>query len=363
MYFTQFIINSIFSLSRIFYVLDPVCPLKYEMKFRVRRRVVTPHVLPLEFLPEEVRPYFQYNEWNKGRYNLVMSTALFDIYVYSFTTTQSASTLKVDAPDLFSPNFFQGDGNISDVLPLASVPFSKYSRPDGFFADYHLPLIRGLFNSGQDAFDSYVDKFLSDSIKGDERVLNADFINWLRCNLSKEYLVYEDCASKEKEFFSRFERPKKDFSFFKSVSSSAIAASMTVPNFGDSENATESDVNTEEGGTEAESNTEDSNTEAASADCRLHFEARNRNQLLANMIKTMSEVCINRLKQGEMIKKVTIYGVIVDYESKALSSVPLVMVMFVDFIHQLTKLREIKNCGLPVEDLLSRIKVKIEETG
>ena len=52
------------------------------------------------------------------------------------------------------------------------------------------------------------------------------------------------------------------------------------------------------------------------------------------------------------------YGVIIDNSFKV-ATVPLIFVMFVDFLNRTTEIREITKCGLSVEDVLARIKCKV----
>ena len=134
---------------------------------------------------------------------------------------------------------------------------------------------------------------------------------------------------------SRFSRSKEDFSFYK-IQPAASAASITVPyttddgdisdsndegtatddsdiSDSDDEGTATDDVTVSDEGTETEQSYDDTGeTEicfshydvlAASADCKLEYESKNRNQLLANMMKTVADLCKDRLKAGNLVKK------------------------------------------------------------
>ena len=137
MHFTNFvvIIHLIF-----FYLLDPVFPKKYEMKISASQRA--PPVIPLALLPKELKPDFDSDEWNNGRYEILSSAPIYDIYVYTFPGTQAANGLKKDTPDLFTPNILYAAGNIDELLPPCDVSFSTYTKPNGYFEDYRIPQFR-----------------------------------------------------------------------------------------------------------------------------------------------------------------------------------------------------------------------------
>ena len=91
------IIHSISSLSRIFYLLDPVCAKKFEMKTDAS----PPEFFPLYGLPKKLQPSFKTDEWNQGKYELINETENCDIYIYIFNSTAPASSLNNKTKDIF----------------------------------------------------------------------------------------------------------------------------------------------------------------------------------------------------------------------------------------------------------------------
>ena len=179
-------------------------------------------------------------------------------------------------------------------------------------------------------------------LKGSESIRNERFEKWLKQNLATHDIkVLADKQSDCTYFVSRFARSREDFCFFPDPSKlpqqkDLKSAAITVTSSEDEATASEDEATSSED--------EDDFTEydliAASGDCKDNVAPSDNLQLMANMDKTVAEVAWEAINSNKLFKKITVYGLLIDYTT---NEAKMILKMVVDYNNQKTTKYKVVN--------------------
>jgi hypothetical protein len=163
-----------------------------------------------------------------------------------------------------------------------------------------------------------------------EVVKNEIFITWLKQNIkrvSKTVQVYSDEASKHS--YCRFSGSREDFKCYVRLDSQSISVSM-----------------------QSERVMEEVEESGFSGDCKNYFDESDKNQVLANMMKTAADITVDAVENNKLPSIVTVAGVLVDNKKER---VVKIYKLILDYASNKTILYKCDEADLRIEEAFSRL--------
>lgn len=369
---------------RVFYFVDIKEPKKFEVILHSQDTVHPPHYL-LTFLPACLTPTFDNSVLQQGgRYALSnKKEAVIGIYFFQFKHTTGACSATEQNLEIRKISDVKGD--VNKFLPPRECTFQAYQKPQSFYSSYEVDIqvkltwkegkkegkkegiieerkriISKLHNDPvlmqklgiseeeeeqeeeeqeeeQEGMD--VDRCSMRALPGNEYIHNQNFVLWLRSQLDKtmnngDFVLHDNEMSKHS--YSRYSRSKEDFGFYfipKQNTSCLEGASVSLDR-----DETYSELT------------------GSSGDCKMDAKDSDKNQLIANMTKTASDIAVNAGENGILFHKITIYGTLVNYAS--VSAVKIYMLELY-FDGKKTHLTRCDGLSLSAEHALERIVTKL----
>ncbi len=288
---------------------------------------------------------------NKGHYKLVQNVNGYNVFLYSFDTTEAASRATMDSFGFYK----EMSGKVDEFLPnpptLVATPLKlivdrKFCPESEVLQLQQLveDLVDNLASPPSTDRDTNIAKTVEKiqtkvivKVEVEEPTTNKWLVAQLKStSLFDNYDIVDNKPGTGTDHFCRYHTSKEDFSIYpKEISTAMLAvANITIE---------QEDIDC---------------LRAAGGDFKVKYNDSNKWQLLANMLKTASQMCLRAIQAGQVLfESVKVYGLLVDYESK---SAKMAACMTLDLVKQNGSV-DWAYCQLAIENSFMRLHTAVSQ--